>query len=138
MPESRRSDEFSRIFERTIVCIERDLGKMVIVLISMLLILGCSTQTSPKQVVVYPPIQMYVREGCRHCASLEKFLSARGIPYQRLVINRDRQAYRRFLQLGFVGVPTTIIRSEIIRGDDPQLVLETLERYQSKVARPRQ
>lgn len=80
----------------------------------------------------YPMVQILVASWCVHCREIEKFLRDEGIAYTSLDIERDPLGRKRYQQLGGGGVPMVIIGNSVLKGFDPQSILETLERYRSK------
>lgn len=55
------------------------------------------------------------------------FLSQKGVEYEEKAVDEDIDAYREFMELGFRGVPVTIIDGEPVLGFDQARIEELLD-----------
>ncbi len=72
-------------------------------------------------------VEIFVTSWCHYCQELESFFKKKNIRYTRYDIERDKKGAAMHLQLGGGGVPVTKVGATVVRGYDPQGILEALK-----------
>lgn len=72
-------------------------------------------------------VTLFVMDRCSLCTLMINFLNARGIPYVKHDIEKDRAAARLFRELGGRRVPLTRVGAAVIHGYDPDAVVRLLK-----------
>jgi glutaredoxin len=73
------------------------------------------------------PVELYVTSWCGYCKKLEQALSEKGVQFLRYDIEKDAEAHRRFKEYGGAGVPLASVGGKIVRGYNPDKVLQLLK-----------
>jgi len=68
-------------------------------------------------------VEVFMTAWCGYCKKMIRFLNEKGIPYAAYDIEKDRAAAENYRALGGRGVPVVRIGSHIIRGYNPDAVL---------------
>ncbi len=71
-------------------------------------------------------IEVLVTSWCPYCKKLEKFLKEQRISYVRYDVEHDAKGMQIHNQLGGGGVPVTRIGSTVLRGFNPDAILQAL------------
>jgi len=73
------------------------------------------------------PVELYVTSWCGYCKKLEQFLNDKGVQFLRYDIEKDADAHRRFKEYGGAGVPLVNVGGKIVRGYNPDRILQLLQ-----------
>lgn len=86
----------------------------------------------PEQVAapepVTGPVELFVTSWCGYCKKMERSLADKGVAFVKYDIEQDADAHRRFKEFGGSGVPLTSVGGKIVRGYNPDQVLQLLRR----------
>lgn len=69
-------------------------------------------------------VVLYATDWCTYCAQTRELMRAHGITFHEYDIEKDPVGREQFERLGGVFVPLLVVRGEIIRGYDPEKLLE--------------
>jgi glutaredoxin len=70
-------------------------------------------------------IEMYVTDWCPTCKMAEKYIASKNYPFVKYDVEKDKNANRRYQELGGHGVPLILVGSKRMSGFSAQL----LEQY---------
>ncbi len=73
-------------------------------------------------------VVVYSRPHCLECNVLKRFLSDYQIPYEVKDCASNPAYLEEIKEMGFLGVPVTVIGKKAIQGLQPDLILEALGR----------
>ncbi len=62
---------------------------------------------------------IYSKPGCVQCNAMERHLKTKGVPYRKIDITEDEAAYKWVQDMGYQGVPVTVIGFRHAQGFDP-------------------
>ncbi|MDJ0701314.1 MAG: glutaredoxin domain-containing protein [Woeseiaceae bacterium] len=68
-------------------------------------------------------VVLYATEWCGYCQETRKLFKKNRIPYVEYDIEKSKQAYREYKQLGGRGVPVVNAYGTVIHGYSPQRIL---------------
>ena len=74
------------------------------------------------------PVELYVTSWCGYCKKMERSLAEKGVSFVKYDIEKDADANRRFKEFGGAGVPLVNVGGKIVRGYNPDYVLQLLKR----------
>jgi glutaredoxin len=74
-----------------------------------------------------PAVEVFSTVWCGYCKKLKSFLEEQGIAYKELDIEKDPKAAAAFREIGGTGVPVSRVGGKIVRGYDPDGILEALK-----------
>lgn len=73
-------------------------------------------------------VTLYSTSWCTYCAKTRDFLNRHHIAYRDFDIEKSRQARQQFDALGGIGVPLVVVNQQVIRGYNPPLILQYLDK----------
>jgi len=73
-------------------------------------------------------VDLFLTDWCPYCVKMERFLKKKGIPYNRYNIERSSRAKSEYNKIGGGGIPVVRVGDRIIRGYDPDAVVDALDR----------
>ncbi|NUT89151.1 glutaredoxin family protein [Pseudomonas corrugata] len=71
-------------------------------------------------------ITLYATDWCGYCKATRRFLDEKGVPYREFDIEKDSEARKAYEALGGRGIPILDVNGTLIRGYEPQRILEAL------------
>ncbi|MGN8345729.1 glutaredoxin family protein [Pseudomonas sp. SMV71] len=71
-------------------------------------------------------VVLYATDWCGYCKATRRFLDEKGVPFQEFDIEKDAEARRAYEALGGRGIPILDVNGTLIRGYEPQRILEAL------------
>lgn len=71
-------------------------------------------------------VTVLVADWCPYCRKLEDALKKLNITYNRLDVEKNPRGKKIYTRLGGGGIPITIVGDQVIRGYDPQAVVDLL------------
>lgn len=71
-------------------------------------------------------VVLYATSWCGYCAKMRKFLAENQIPYSEYDIERSGEAKAQYDALRGTGVPLMVVNGDVIRGYNPNKVLNAL------------
>ncbi len=75
---------------------------------------------------------LYATEWCGYCARARKFFKENHIPFREYDIEKSKEGYAQYEQLGGNGVPVIVINDEILHGYDEEALREALTNAASR------
>lgn len=76
----------------------------------------------------YEPVVLYSTSWCGYCAKTRRFFERNKISYVEYDIEKSVTAKRQYDNLGGGGIPLVLVDRQIVRGYNPSLVVEYLEK----------
>lgn len=76
----------------------------------------------------YEPVVMYSTSWCGYCAKTRRFFERNKINYVEYDIEKSAMARRQYDELDGGGVPLVLVESRVVRGYNPSLIVEHLDR----------
>jgi glutaredoxin len=76
-----------------------------------------------------PEVVVYSGPGCAPCEQVKRFLTERGVSYDVRNVRDNRDYLMELRDLGYLSVPVTVIRGQVIKGFD-------LEKLEAALVRP--
>ncbi|KPC69363.1 glutaredoxin [Thermoactinomyces vulgaris] len=70
---------------------------------------------------------VYSRPHCIECNVLKRFLNDYQIPYETRDCSKKPQYMEEVKQMGFLGVPVTVVNGQAIHGLQPDAILKALK-----------
>ncbi|MCI0996177.1 glutaredoxin family protein [Pseudomonas corrugata] len=71
-------------------------------------------------------VTLYATDWCGYCKATRRFLDEKGVPYREFDIEKDPEARKAYEALGGRGIPILDVNGTLIRGYEPQRILEAL------------
>lgn len=84
------------------------------------------SQMLPEQIRADARVVLYATDWCGYCKATRRFLDEKGVPYREFDIEKDAQARKAYEALGGRGIPILDVNGTLIRGFEPQNILEAL------------
>jgi glutaredoxin len=73
-------------------------------------------------------VELFIMERCSLCTRMINFLNAKGIPYIKHDIEKDRKAAQVFRELGGRRVPLTRLGTDVVTGYAPDDILRFIKK----------
>ncbi|OUR72531.1 hypothetical protein A9Q78_06980 [Methylophaga sp. 41_12_T18] len=75
----------------------------------------------------YEPVVLYSTSWCGYCAKTRRFFAKNKINYVEYDIEKSETAKREYDNLGGGGVPLVLVEGQIVRGYNPNLIVDYLD-----------
>lgn len=72
---------------------------------------------------------VYSKTHCIECNILKRFLQDHQIQFELRDCNHNPKYLDEVKEMGYLGVPVTLVHGEAIRGLQPELILETIQKH---------
>jgi len=73
-------------------------------------------------------VVVYTTSSCGYCYKTKKFLTKMGVSYSEVDIEKSREGYQQYAQLGGQGVPVIVIGKSVIYGYGKDQIIEALRK----------
>lgn len=84
------------------------------------------SQTVSEQVRQTARVVLYSTQWCGYCKLTRRFLDQKDVPYREFDIEKDAPARKAYEALGGRGIPILDVNGTLIRGYEPDEILEAL------------
>jgi len=85
-----------------------------------------ASNDSQKQAQIVKDVEIFVTEWCPYCRKLEAFLKKNRIKYTKYDVEKSALGKQKFAKIGGSGIPVTKVGDRIIRGYDPERILQLI------------
>lgn len=72
---------------------------------------------------------VYSKPHCLECSILKRFLQDHGVEFETRDCTRNHKFIEEVKEMGYLGVPVTLVYGEAIRGLQPEVILEAIEKH---------
>jgi len=73
-------------------------------------------------------VVIYGASWCENCTKVQQLLKANHIAYYEYDVDNSTEGRNQFNQLHGMGIPVILVKRDVIRGYDPQAILQALHR----------
>lgn len=87
---------------------------------------------TPGQTRQQPVIILYGTDWCGYCAAARSFFKENGIAYRDLDVEKSKEDYNAYKQLGKNGIPIITIDSDVVEGFDESEIRKKLDPWLNK------
>ena len=115
-----------------------NMKKIVLSVIALIIVLVTFQFGSEIQELVFPKpnfaelhdgkVILYATSWCGYCKKTREFLNENSIPFYEYDIEKSSVGYDQYRAIGGRGVPVLLVKQNVIRGYNPDEILEYLER----------
>jgi glutaredoxin len=85
------------------------------------------SQRVSEQVRSTARVVLYSTDWCGYCKLTRRFLDEKGVPYREFDIEKNAEARKAYEALGGRGIPILDVNGTLIRGYEPENILQALE-----------
>ena len=80
----------------------------------------------PPRIAGAEHVVLYATTWCGYCAKTRRFFTENQIAYQELDVEHSDEGRSEYEKLGGGGVPVIVVNDNVIRGYDPDAIIEAL------------
>ena len=74
---------------------------------------------------------IYSKPGCVQCNAMALHLQTKGVPFEKIDVTQNEAAYNWVTEMGYQGVPVTVIGFEHFHGFDPDQANRAIDKMRA-------
>lgn len=82
--------------------------------------------------VTTPKVTLLVLDWCSYCKRLESDLTRANVRFERLNVETSARGKRLYRKVGGGGVPVTLIKDNVVRGYQPQVIFNIIKQLSTE------